>query len=190
MLAGMAHHIFTSNLQDQGFIDRFCQGMDAGTMPQWAKGKESFKDYILGTTDGQPKTPEWAAEICGVKAEDIAKLAQMYATTKPAALKASWAPGRNAYGEQYNRKAATEPAPMVITTSPSFAAARIAAGIAAISSTKTGSIFPATRSARTSERASAATIGASPAAYTSPSSSASTPPSTMTKSSKQSRVRV
>jgi len=106
MMAGMAHYIFTNNLQDQQFINRFCQGMDPGTMPGWAQGHESFKDYILGVSDGVPKTPEWAAAICGVKAEDIIKLADMYARTKPAALKASWAPGRNAYGEQYNRMAA------------------------------------------------------------------------------------
>ncbi|MCU7807471.1 MAG: molybdopterin-dependent oxidoreductase, partial [Candidatus Thiodiazotropha sp. (ex Semelilucina semeliformis)] len=106
MMAGMAHHIFTNNLHDQGFIDKFCQGMDAGTMPEWAQGKENFKDYVLGKYDGEPKNPEWAAKICGVSAEDIIKLADMYAKTKPAALKASWAPGRNAYGEQYNRMAA------------------------------------------------------------------------------------
>ncbi|PLX39617.1 MAG: molybdopterin oxidoreductase [Hyphomicrobiales bacterium] len=106
MMAGMAHYIFANNLQDQEFINKFCQGMDAGTMPGWAQGGENFKDYILGTYDGTPKTPEWAAEICGVSAEDIIKLADMYVKTKPAALKASWAPGRNAYGEQYNRMAA------------------------------------------------------------------------------------
>ncbi|HAS86024.1 MAG TPA: molybdopterin oxidoreductase, partial [Candidatus Competibacteraceae bacterium] len=100
------HYIFTNNLHDQAFIDKFCLGMDAGTMPDWAKDQENFKDYILGKYDNQPKTPEWAAQICGVKAEDIKKLADMYARTKPAALKASWAPGRNAYGEQYNRMAA------------------------------------------------------------------------------------
>ncbi len=110
MMAGMAHYIFTNNLQDQAFIDKFCQGMDEGTMPDWAKdtpnGKENFKDYILGKYDGTPKTPEWAAAICGVSAADIVKLAEMYAKTKPAALKASWSPGRNAFGEQYNRMAA------------------------------------------------------------------------------------
>ncbi len=106
MLAGMAHYIFQNNLQDQAFIDRFVQGMDAGTMPEWAKGQESFKDYILGTHDKTPKSPEWAEKICGVSAADIKKLADMYARTKPAALKASWGPGRASYGEQYNRMAA------------------------------------------------------------------------------------
>ncbi|MCG8055319.1 MAG: molybdopterin-dependent oxidoreductase [Candidatus Thiodiazotropha endolucinida] len=110
MMAGMAHYIFTNNLQDQEFIDKFVQGMDAGTMPEWSKnspnGTENFKDYILGKYDGQPKTPEWAETICGVKAADIRKLADMYAKTKPAALKACWGPGRNDYGEQYNRMAA------------------------------------------------------------------------------------
>ena len=106
MMAGMAYHIFANNWHDQDFINKFVQGMDAGTMPDWAQGQENFKDYILGKYDNTPKTPEWASQICGVSADDIKKLAQMYATTKPAALKASWAPGRNAYGEQYNRMAA------------------------------------------------------------------------------------
>lgn len=106
MMAGMAWHIFATGRQDQGYIDRFVQGMDAGTMPDWAKDQESFRDYIEGTRDGIPKTPDWAAEICGVPAETIVRLAEMYADTKPAALKASWAPGRAAYGEQYNRMAA------------------------------------------------------------------------------------
>jgi anaerobic dimethyl sulfoxide reductase subunit A len=110
MMAAMAHYIFTHNLQDQAFIDRFVQGMDPGTMPDWAStspnGRESFKEYILGTHDVTPKTPEWAAEICGVSADDIKKLAEMYATTKPAALKACWGPGRAAHGEQFNRMAA------------------------------------------------------------------------------------
>ena len=105
MMAGMAYHIFDKNLHDQEFINKFVQGMDAGTMPDWAQGQESFREYLAGKSDGIPKTPEWAADICGVSADDIRKLAEMYATTKPAALKASWAPGRNAYGEQYARMA-------------------------------------------------------------------------------------
>src|SRR5690606_28333682 len=82
------------------------------------------------------------------------------------------------------------PAPMVITTSPSRAAERIILGMSAMSSTNTGSTVPATRIARASERPSAATTGVSPAAYTSASSRPSTDDSTLTKSSKQSRVRV
>ncbi len=106
MMAGMAYHIFANHLQDQKFINKFVQGMDAGTTPKAFADKENFKDYILGKYDNTPKTPEWAEAICGVAAADIRKLAEMYAGTKPAALKASWAPGRASYGEQYSRMAA------------------------------------------------------------------------------------
>ncbi len=106
MMAGMAHHIFTNKLQDQKFIDKFCLGMDAGTLPKQYGDKQNFKDYIFGKYDETPKTAEWAAAICGVSAADIRKLAELYAGTKPAALKASWAPGRASFGEQYNRMAA------------------------------------------------------------------------------------
>ena len=106
MMAGMAYHIFDMHWQDQAFIDRFVLGMDRGTMPREHADKQNFRDYLAGTYDGVPKTPEWASKICGVPADDIRRLAQMYATTKPAALKASWSPGRASYGEQYNRMAA------------------------------------------------------------------------------------
>jgi len=42
MMAGMAHYIFANNLHDQDFINRFVQGMDPGTMPQWARGQEAL----------------------------------------------------------------------------------------------------------------------------------------------------
>lgn len=79
---------------------------------------------------------------------------------------------------------------MQMTTSPPCTLLKMASAISPISSTNTGSTLPATRNARVSARPSAATIGASPAAYTSLSSTASAVPSTLTKSSKQSRVRV
>lgn len=106
MLAAMAYHIFANGWQDQEFIDRFCLGMDAGTTPPEYAGHENFRDYLFGRYDGVAKTPEWAAGICGVAAADIRKLARMYAQTRPAALKASWAPGRASHGEQYSRMAA------------------------------------------------------------------------------------
>src|SRR5690606_14490180 len=56
-----------------------------------------------------------------------------------------------------------DPAPMTTTTSPSRTKSRMACGSSATSSTKTGSIRPATRSARASARPSAATSGGSPA---------------------------
>jgi anaerobic dimethyl sulfoxide reductase subunit A len=39
--------------------------------------KLNFKDYVLGTYDGVPKTPEWASAICGTPLEKIYELARV-----------------------------------------------------------------------------------------------------------------
>ena len=60
--------------------------------------KENFKDYVLGTYDDTPKTPEWASPICGTPVEQIRLLAQAMGTIKPMALLARQGTGRHYYG--------------------------------------------------------------------------------------------
>ncbi len=45
-------------------------------------GFESFKKYVLGQEDGQPKTPQWASEESGVPSRVIRALAREWATKK------------------------------------------------------------------------------------------------------------
>jgi len=95
MMVAMANVMISENLQDQPFLDKYTVGLD------------KFKEYVLGQEDGVEKTPQWAAEICGVEADVIVRLAREYASTKPAALMDCQGPARSAMGEQYNRCAAT-----------------------------------------------------------------------------------
>ena len=79
---GMMYHQVENNLQNQEFLDTYCVGFDAEHMPEGADPKENFKDYLLGTYDGEPKTPEWAEAICGVPAETTRRLAEEIAKTE------------------------------------------------------------------------------------------------------------
>ncbi len=51
MLAAMAQVIVSEGLQDQHFLDTYTVGFD------------QFREYVLGTEDGIPKTPVWAEAI-------------------------------------------------------------------------------------------------------------------------------
>jgi len=103
MMSAMAQVIITENLHDAAFVKSHCVGFDETQMPPGAEGAESYRDYILGTRDGVPKTPEWAEPICGVPRATIARLAREYATTKPAILYQGYGMQRRAYGEQVVR---------------------------------------------------------------------------------------
>jgi anaerobic dimethyl sulfoxide reductase subunit A len=83
LLLAMAYHMIENNLQDQDFLDRCCVGFDADHMPEGAPKEENFRDYVLGTYDGVPKTPEWACEICGTDPALIRELTTDIATIKP-----------------------------------------------------------------------------------------------------------
>ena len=101
MLLGLAYHMIEKDIYDQEFLDKYCLGFDADHMPEDADASGNFKDYVLGTYDGQPKTPEWASEICGVDPETIRVLAEEMCSTKPMAMTCSRAPARTSRGDQF-----------------------------------------------------------------------------------------
>ncbi len=95
MLAAMAYFMIREELQDQAYLDKYTTGFGI------------FQDYILGSKDGVPKTPEWAENITSVPAATIESIARLYATTRPGALIQGFAPGRTHFGEQFHRMAFT-----------------------------------------------------------------------------------
>ena len=103
MMSAMAHIMVTEDLCDREFVRTHCVGFDETQMPPGCEGDESYRDYILGTWDGAPKTPEWAERITGVSRTTIARIAREYALTKPAVLYQGYGMQRRAYGEQVVR---------------------------------------------------------------------------------------
>jgi anaerobic dimethyl sulfoxide reductase subunit A len=76
---------------------------DADFMSTYTVGYNTYRSYLLGESDGVPKTSEWAAKITGVSADTIRELAHEYASVKPAVLLAGLGPQRSRYGEQVER---------------------------------------------------------------------------------------
>ncbi|WP_010258200.1 DMSO/selenate family reductase complex A subunit [Treponema primitia] len=102
----MAYVIWSEGLQDQHFMDTYCQGFDEAHMPEGIKPGESYETYLFGKKDGIPKTPEWAETITGVPAGTIRNLAREYAAAKPGCILPGYGPQRTGSGEQTVRAVA------------------------------------------------------------------------------------
>lgn len=103
MMSAMAYVMIQEGLYDASFVASHCTGFDETQMPPGAEQAESYKDYILGTPDGVPKTPEWAEKITSVPARTIARIAREYASIRPGVLYQGYGMQRRAYGEQVVR---------------------------------------------------------------------------------------
>jgi len=87
LMLGLAHVLGSEGLHDRAFLDSHATGYDR------------FEAYLLGRTDGTPKTPEWAAAICGVPADRIRALARAMPRHRTMIMMA-WSLQRADHGEQ------------------------------------------------------------------------------------------
>lgn len=69
-------------------------------MPESAPANSSYMDYIMGTGyDNIPKTPEWAAPICGLPSEKITYLAHFITDHETCFITQGFGPQRRHNGE-------------------------------------------------------------------------------------------
>jgi trimethylamine-N-oxide reductase (cytochrome c) len=95
LMCAIAHVWITEDLCDREFLTTHTIGF------------EEFRDYILGTSDGTAKTPQWAASICGVSQQTIRQLAREWAS-RPTYVLCD-------YGGANRRNGAAEWSRMIVT---------------------------------------------------------------------------
>ena len=89
---GMMHVLIEDGLIDRDYVERYTLGFD--------RLRERVKTC----------TPEWAAGICGLAAEDVVELAREYGCAKPAAIRLNYGMQRHAGGGMAARTIACLPA--------------------------------------------------------------------------------
>jgi biotin/methionine sulfoxide reductase len=79
-------------LEEEGLVDH-------AFLASHTVGYERFRPYLMGDPDGVPKTPDWAAPLCGVGADTIRALARRMASTRTL-ITVAWSLQRAEHGEQ------------------------------------------------------------------------------------------
>lgn len=87
LILALCHTLLAEGLHDQAFLDRYCVGFDR------------FRDYLLGTSDGQPKSAEWSQRLTTVSADTVRELARLIAGHRTF-IPMGWALQRAEHGEQ------------------------------------------------------------------------------------------
>ena len=87
IMLALAHEAWVSGRADKAFLARY------------TNGAEQLVAYLVGETDGQPKTLQWAAELADVPLEALEHLWQQISTGR-VMLSASWSLQRADHGEQ------------------------------------------------------------------------------------------
>lgn len=89
---GLMHVIFAEGLEDRDYLERYTTGAEAL--------RSRAREY----------SPERVAEICGLEAETITRLARLYATTKPSVIRINYGLQRHAGGGMAVRTVSCLPA--------------------------------------------------------------------------------
>lgn len=89
MLLAVAYVLYSQDLYDHDYVEKWVE----------PEGFEKWRAYVMGETDGIPKTPEWAEPITALPAETIQAFAELYATSKPVHLHFYYAPAKRHLGE-------------------------------------------------------------------------------------------
>ncbi|OCR23448.1 biotin transporter BioY [Pseudomonas syringae] len=87
LMMALSYVLISEGLHDEAFVLRYTVGY------------ERFRDYLLGLTDGQPKTPEWAAALTDIPAAQISELARRMAS-KRTMINIAYSLQRSVHGEQ------------------------------------------------------------------------------------------
>ncbi len=107
MGAAIAYVWIQEGTYDKEYLDTHSIGFDEQHLPEGVPSHLCFKDYILGLSDGVPKTPKWAEAISGVPSRVIVELAHEWAA-KPTSLWAMYGGAcRRAYAHEFARMMVT-----------------------------------------------------------------------------------
>ncbi|EID80906.1 MULTISPECIES: molybdopterin-dependent oxidoreductase [Rhodococcus] len=87
IMLALAYVLATEDLHDRAFLGSHCVGYDR------------FEDYLLGRSDGVPKSPAWAEQISGIAAADLVTLARRMAAGRTM-VTVTWSLQRVRHGEQ------------------------------------------------------------------------------------------